>query len=249
MSPATLELLQGWLRRCLAPPACELCETLVEAPPDLCPTCSAKLRPLRREHCLCCALPFAKGSRQGHLCADCLAHPPSYQKASAAFEFAGSAESLLHALKFGRRLPLLPILTERALTSFQEAVQVFQPEILLPVPLGPWRLFRRGFNQSHVLATSLNREAETGIPLLAGVRRRQTGPQARKGREERRRAMSGVFAVTKPQALRGKRILAIDDVMTTGATLESLSKSLLQAGAEAVQVYVLARTARWEALS
>ncbi len=248
MLSATLEFCQLWLRRCLAPSTCELCETLVVHPPDLCSTCEAGLKTLRREHCSCCALPFSAGSRDGHLCEDCLGQPPSFQKVSAAFEFAGSAEALLHALKFGRRLPLLPALTRRALLSFREAVQSFRPHALLPVPLGRWRRFRRGFNQSHALAAELNRVSGSGIPLVSGVHRRQASPQARKDRAERLRAMAGAFAVEKPQFFRKQRVLVLDDVMTTGATVESLGKSLLQAGAEAVQVYVLARTARKEHL-
>lgn len=244
MPSAALEFCRLWLRRCLAPRNCELCETLVENPPDLCAGCEALLKPLRREHCSCCALPFNAGSRDGHLCEDCLGQIPSYQKVSTAFEFAGSAEALLHALKFARRLPLLPALTGRALPSFREAVQGFHPQALLPVPLGPWRRFRRGFNQSYALAEALNRASGAGIPLVSGVRRRQGGPQAKKGREERHRAMAKAFVVVEPEVFRRKRILILDDVMTTGATVESLSKSLLQAGAEAVQVYILARTAR-----
>ncbi|MCE9624588.1 MAG: ComF family protein [Deltaproteobacteria bacterium] len=137
-------------------------------------------------------------------------------------------------------------MTKAALPSFRGALEEFSPQALVPVPLGWWRRFRRGFNQSHVLAEQLSREASVSLPILTGLRRKEMPPQARRGRAERLRAMRGAFRVNRPKSFRGLRLLVIDDVLTTGATAESLAKSLLQAGAEAVQVWTLARTGRKE---
>ncbi|MFO1463948.1 MAG: phosphoribosyltransferase family protein [bacterium] len=241
---ASLAPWSRWLRACLAPPCCELCLNLVPAPPELCPACRLQLRPLRPERCAQCALPFPAGSTAGHRCEECLVAPPSFQRVDAAYEFQGSAAGLLHRLKFGGQLHVLPPLLRGALPSFREVLREFSPQALLPVPLGRWRRLRRGFNQSYVLAESLLRSVGESLPLLLAARRRATAPQARQGRAARLRAMREVFHISDRAAIRGRRLLVFDDVMTTGATVEALSKSLLQAGAEAVQVYVLARTAR-----
>ena len=229
---------------CLAPPRCEACETLVPKVPSLCPDCVAGLRPLLGPHCRHCALPFERGSPSGRLCAECLERPPSFQKASSAFEFEGTAVRLCHDFKFGQQLQALQPVLPVALESFTKVLYDFAPQLLAPVPLGWWRRFRRGFNQSYVLAQALQQGLGSELPYLAGLRRRGTPPQARRGRADRHLAMRGVFEVQRPRLARGFRILIVDDIMTTGATVEALSKSLLQAGAEAVQVWTLARRGR-----
>lgn len=138
-----------------------------------------------------------------------------------------------------------PLLT-MACASFKAAILEFKPDAVLPVPLGRWRRFRRGFNQSYLIALSMQKLTGSCLPYLPGVRRRGASPQARRTRADRIRAMQSAFYLYRPRRVRGLRILIVDDVMTTGATVESLSKSLLQAGAEAVQVWTLARRGRKE---
>lgn len=238
--------LQKFYGACLSPPTCEACPALVESPPELCLACRNSVITLREAHCRICALPFEKGSLTEHLCQECLETPPAFQRVQSAFEFRGSLPRLLHAFKFGACFPVLVPLLEAALPSFQETVEEFSPQALVPVPLGWWRRFRRGFNQSYVLAEGLRRALGIDLPILTELQRRGTSPQARRGRDERFRAMRGVFRVSSVPSFRGRRLLVIDDVLTTGATAESLGKSLLQAGAEAVQVWTLARTGRKE---
>ncbi len=196
--------------------------------------------------CRVCALPFPAGTPPGRLCGDCLERPPSFQRARSAWEFEGTLPRLFHAFKFGGQVralrPLLPV----AVASFAAALEGFAPQALLPMPLAWWRRLRRGFNQSYVLAEILQKGLGTRIPHAQGIRRRGSPPQARRGRAERFRAMRGAFVVGRKGEVRGRRILVVDDVMTTGATVEALSKSLLQAGAEAVQVWTLARRGRKE---
>jgi len=116
------------------------------------------------------------------------------------------------------------------------------PDLLLPVPLAPARLAERGYNQAwelaRRLATRIDRPAQAGL-----LRRPRSGPrQARLDRQARRRNLRGSFEVVDPQALAGRRLVLVDDVLTTGATAVEATRSLMRAGAAAVQVWALART-------
>ena len=227
-------------------PRCEACETLVPQVPSLCAVCVAGLRPLLQPHCRHCALPFEAGTPAERLCGECLERPPSFERASSAFEFEGPLVSLWHDFKFGHQLQALKPLLPAAFESYSKVLHDFRPQILAPVPLGWWRRFRRGFNQSYLLAQALQSISAAPLPFLAGLRRGAGKPQARRRRSDRMLAMRGAFEIRRIHQLRGRRILIVDDVMTTGATVEALSKTLLQAGAEAVQVWTLARKGRKE---
>jgi len=192
--------------------------------------------------CEICAVPFEADSETEHRCGDCLREAPSFAKANCAYRFEGGVVKLLHRLKFGGQWWALDALMPRALPVFREVLAAFQPEWLVPVPLPWWRRLQRGFNQSMAIAMRLRSAADSKIPCFHGLQRRASPPQALRRREERRRALRAAFRVTRPEALRGRRLLIVDDVLTTGATAESLSKTLLQEGAQMVQVFTLART-------
>lgn len=164
----------------------------------------------------------------------------------ASFIYQGPLPDLLHGVKFGKNPLGLKVLVRRALPAFCQACEEFQPEEILPVPLSPWRRFTRGFNQSYLLAHYLLKSQKNSIPIKRWVTRRHTKAQARQTKSERNRSLKNAFSVPRPDRVRGKRILIVDDVMTTGATAEALSRCLLKAGAKEVGVYVLARTPKDE---
>lgn len=139
---------------------------------------------------------------------------------------------------------MVPVLAEKGGDSFRSAVGSFDPDLLVPMPLGWLRRWRRGFNQSYLLLKSLRHRAGIDVPIWRGVRRRTRAPQARLDRAARQRALSGAFLPIRSGDLKGRRLLIVDDVLTTGATAESLSKCLLQAGAHSVQVFAFARARR-----
>jgi ComF family protein len=232
------------LKRLLAPQQCGLCDRLLREESYLCGACDEGLTLLPPSRCEICSLPFEGSFETEHRCGDCLAGAPNFAKASCTFRFEGGVVKLLHRLKFGGQWEALDALVPRALPGFREILAAFQPEWLVPVPLPWWRRLRRGFNQSMAIAMRLRSAANSKIPCFHGLRRRASQPQALRGREERGSALRGAFRVTRPESLRGRRLLVVDDVLTTGATAESLSKTLLQAGAQMVQVFTLARTQR-----
>ncbi|HKY64332.1 MAG TPA: ComF family protein [bacterium] len=233
-----------FLRSCLAPPCCELCPRLIEEPPGLCAACAGLWVELSLWRCELCADPFAGQGLSAHRCGVCLQNPPSFEKVHAAVEFDGSAVGLLHALKFGGRRSALGPLAEKGAPHFRAAVETCAPDFLVAMPLGWSRRRRRGFNQSYLLLRALSRGARIEVPVWRGGRRRTREPQARLDRGARQRVLAGSFLPLKPGSLAGRRILLVDDVLTTGATAESFSKCLLQAGARSVQVFAFARARR-----
>jgi ComF family protein len=192
----------------------------------LCEECRAELPANASPCCPRCAA----GSPQGATCGRCLSSPPAYDATVAAFSYAFPVDVLIHALKFRGELALAPYLGK---ILFQQAKAM---DLVVPVPLSAARLRERGYNQSVEIARALGRPLETALC----TRTRDTPEQAALPLAERRRNVKGAFACAR--RLEGKSVAVVDDVMTTGATLEELAATLKAAGAARVENWVLART-------
>ena len=179
-----------------------------------------------------CALP----SPDGQICGACLRHPPAWQRTRAALLYAFPVDGLIGALKYRGDLSLAPLLAD----CLAGNVEPGAVEVLLPLPLHPARLAARGFNQAAELARPLARRL--CLPLLPSATRRlrDTPPQAGLDRAARLKNLRGAFAVEREQ-VKGRRIAVLDDVMTSGATLGELARTLKQAGALEVECWVIAR--------
>lgn len=215
----------------LLPQDCLLCS----APAGhglLCGDCADRLPRHSAPACPVCALP----TLGGETCGACLQRPPAFSRTLAAFDYAFPVDALLHAFKYAGRLPAAEALA-RPLADLARNRPL--PDALVPMPLHPQRLKERGFNQAMELARALSRQL--GVPALpdACTRRRNTLPQAGLPWKERRRNLRGAFDCRRD--FTGKRLAIVDDVMTTGATVGELAKTLKKAGAE-VEVWVVART-------
>ena len=210
--------------------ACILCRG--EADGVLCSPCEADLPRLPADLCPRCALP----SPDRAVCGRCLARAPQYDATVAALASAFPADVLVQALKFRGELALAPVLA-RALDGRLAAREV---DVILPVPLAPERLSGRGFNQAGELARVLARS--TGVRLDVALLRksRATEPQASLPLEARRGNVRGAFACAS--RLEGASVAVVDDVMTTGATLDEVAGTLKDAGARSVVNWVVART-------
>ena len=181
--------------------------------------------------CPICALPTPNGSICGH----CLKRTPHFDRTVAVFAYAFPVDKLVQALKYGEQLALANTLAKR-LT--QRIVQ--RPDRIMAMPLHPARLRERGFNQSLELARGIARSLD--IPLLTNsVRRiRNTQPQSTLPWKERKRNMRNAFACD--DNLAGQHIGIVDDVMTSGTTLDELARILRLAGAREISAWVVART-------
>jgi ComF family protein len=169
-----------------------------------------------------------------------IAEPPVFGKARAVARFDGTARMLVHRLKYSDRLDLAPAMGRWMARAGREILA--EADGLVPVPLHRWRLWRRRFNQATALAISVGRE--TGLPVLhdALERSRATRSQVGLTRAERARNIQGVFHVPPHAgpALKGRRVVLVDDVMTTGSTANAASRALIRAGTAGVDVLLFA---------
>lgn len=224
--------MNNFLNNLLPPAACPLCgaDSWHTA---LCPSCSTALPWLGDLHCPCCALP----TLDGKTCGQCLTSPPAYDHICAAFLYRGTMAELITAAKFGTQWFLLPALARMLL---DKVAHLEKPDCLIALPLHPQRLKERGFNQAQEIALTLAKTLQ--IPLAAHMlsRSRNTEHQARLSEKARHRNMRGAFMANP--AASAKHIVLVDDVMTTGASLDAAARALKKAGARRVDAWVLART-------
>ena len=222
-----------WL---LAPGRCVLCGLASHRQRDLCSVCEDDL-PELPDPCPRCALPMAQGVTG--LCAPCLLRPPRYLSLTAACSYEDPADLLVQALKFrGLRAcarVMAEVMYERLSTT------ALPPDAwLLPVPLHPWRQWRRGFNQSALIAQELARLGGWRLLTRAVHRHRFTRSQSGLNRAGRRRNLVNAFKA-RSRRLPGQ-IIIIDDVVTTGTTLDALTHTMLRAGATEIHAWAFART-------
>src|SRR5208282_160046 len=220
--------LSNWmaliLNSCSLPQQCLLCAGSSRR--ALCDACYALLPWLPRAHCPQCALPTTNGA----LCGKCLQHPPHFDRVIAACVYAYPLTELICSYKHQGTLALAPLLAQ-AITVKTDGDGA--ADLLVPLPLSRERLRERGFNQALEISRVISRA--TRIPLVnhACRRVRDSVPQAALPWNERRKNIRGVFACDAD--LTGKRVAVIDDVLTTGATLNEIAKTLKRAGAAEVQ--------------
>ncbi len=224
------------------PPRCLACQEMVGQNGTLCADCWPKMRWLRAPHCARCGLPFGHALGEGAMCAGCLSAPSPVDFWRAALAYEGPAAELVARFKYQDGTMLAPVLAEWMRQAGAELL--VGADLVVPVPLHWRRLFSRRYNQAGLLASRLG--ALCGLPVRTDLlrRTRHTQPQARMRRAERRRNVRGLFVVPpKNRAhLAGKCVVLIDDVHTTGSTLEACARMLKRAGAKEVRCLTLART-------
>ncbi|KFI07080.1 ComF family protein [Massilia sp. BSC265] len=232
----------GKLLSVLLPSSCVLCGALGQQ--AVCAACSRDYALDVHPRCPCCANPV--GSEDGgRRCGACLADPPAFDATVAACDYGAPVDRLVLGLKFGSRLALAPWMAGR----LREAVLARSPDprdlpdLLCPVPLGPRRLVERGYNQALEMARPLS--AALGIPLAPRLleRRVETAAQSGVAPGQRRRNVQDAFALADDSAmLQGRHVGVVDDVMTSGHTLDELAGVLKRAGVARVTNLVFART-------
>lgn len=196
-----------------------------------CAACDAALPYLAAAHCPVCALPTLDGAT----CGRCLKHAPLFNRTVAAFAYAFPLDKLVQALKFGEQLTLANSLAERLALRIK-----VRPDCIVAMPLHPARLRERGFNQSLELARRLATKLDVPLLSQACQRVRDTPPQSALKWKERGKNMRRAFTCTTD--LSGKHVAVVDDVMTSGASLNELALALRRAGAREVSAWVIART-------
>ena len=230
------------------PPLCMRCQQIVDAPGLLCPTCWQNLIFISASHCNSCGLPFEMVVEPGTVCGGCLRKKQVYNHARAAVAYDENSKSLALSLKYGDRTDIADGLARLMVQAGGEVLET--ADIIAPVPLHWSRLFARRYNQSALLAQSIARQ--TGIPLCQDllVRHRKTPSQGKLRARERYRNVRAAFSMrmAKTSLIKDKTVLLIDDVLTTGSTVNGCARILLRHGAKRVNVLTLARVVRAERL-
>ena len=229
----------------ILPPLCHICHAFIPNSGTLhiCTTCYERLPLVSSPLCSLCGIPFA-GTGGDHRCGACTLHPPHFDVARAHFLYEGPIRELIHAFKYNRNIHLRYPLALLALEATGGVTAEYHPNLIVPVPLHRSRLRQRGFNQAVLFGRVLS--SRLPVPMVADalVRTRATEPQIELSAAERKDNVRGAFSVKRAASISGKSILLLDDVMTTGSTMDECAKELKKAGASAVIALTIARTAR-----
>ena len=237
--------MAGWpgaLARALLPCSCALCGE--QADEVVCTPCALRYAAPRLQRCAACANPLAGVEHPGQRCGACLADAPAFDATVVAVDYVAPLDGLVLGLKFAARLPLAPWFGRQLAAAVLARPALPRPDLLCPVPLGPRRLVERGYNQALEIARPLGRSL--GIALQPRLMRRvvETAAQSSVAPRERGRNIAGAFelAPDMAQLVAGRHVGVVDDVRTSGHTLNEVAATLKAAGAARVSNLVFART-------
>ncbi|ABO51583.1 phosphoribosyltransferase [Desulforamulus reducens MI-1] len=222
------------------PPGCQLCGRTGDW--DICPTCSHWLVQWEgKPKCQICGRSLAY---PGVLCQECQHRQPPFVQARAVGPYEGGLRDAIHLLKYKGRKTLVPLLGKLMLELLQRQPELLRAELVVPIPMSPGRRRQRGFNQAELLAREVARGLQ--LPLMSNVltKPKETPPQTGLDKNQRRENLRGAFDVNTPEAIKGKAILIVDDVFTTGSTMAEVAETLHKKGAGKLYVITLANAGK-----
>ncbi|UCH12380.1 MAG: ComF family protein [Candidatus Omnitrophota bacterium] len=225
------------------PLECQICK--IELGPFkescLCNECKGRIRLNLPPFCLKCGKSLINSTYTNAYCQDCMRTTYHFRRAWATGHYQGILKDCIHLFKFNGKLCLLPAFTELFLNFTKLYIKINEFDAIIPVPLHKTKIRERTFNQAELLANDFSRR--NGIPVYADnlIKAKHTPPQTELSKEGRASNIKGAFKITDSSFLKGKNILLMDDVFTTGYTLNECAKILLEGGAGSVACLVLAR--------
>lgn len=216
----------------------------------LCPPCRAGFQPIRPPMCPVCGVMFPSTAGESHICGNCIKTQRHYRKARAAGIYNGTLKTVVHRLKYAGKVQLARPIGRILLMTFIRFWEKGSIDLVVPVPLHVKRLRERGFNQAIVALKEWSQLSKKGLAALHGVdialnllvKSRPTLPQTGLSKQERLRNIKNAFHWKGKHGLDGLRVLLVDDVFTTGATVNECGRVLTRAGAKSVDVLTLAKS-------
>lgn len=225
------------------PPQCPGCAEILHpfTGQIFCPACNDKIKFITGSICSICGTTFPDSRAENHLCGDCLENKTYFSYARAVFCYETFILNAIHQFKYKRDISIGEMLASfMADFSFPD-IDFTDYSLIIPVPLHIKRLRKRGFNQSLVLARAVEHKRQIPVNFSVLKRHKFTLTQTGSNKNERKENIKGAFEVTNKKKIDGKNIILIDDVYTTGATINECAKTLIKAGAQKVAVLTLAR--------
>ena len=233
------------------PPMCPICGNFLREKGTnsewpgfpVCLSCLDEFSEVSHPCCTVCGLPFESWVEDDHPCEMCLRKWPFYSKVIVPYLYEGTLMSAIHQFKYGGKSHLAKSLGPFLASFVGERLNGMDDLLVMPVPLHPKRLRERGFNQSLLLARHVASQLDVDLDFLSLRRIRYTQPQTGLKKDQRRKNVRKAFGLMDPKVVKGRTVILVDDVTTTGNTLNECARILKRAGAEHIYCAVLARTA------
>lgn len=223
----------------IMPPRCSLCSELTQQSHYLCHYCMNNVRYLPRYCCKICAYPFELDVGEDMLCGSCLNEKPNFDKAMAPFYYHGVIKDLILKLKHADQSFLAPTIAN-FMVAHLKRYDYLDYDLIIPVPLHAKKIYKRRYNQAMLIAKFISKK--TNLPFSTRILiRHKDNTQKGKNRKERKTILKNNFKCVKPHLIKHKKILLVDDVMTTGSTVNEIARILKKNGAVQVDVITLAR--------
>ncbi len=225
------------------PPRCLTCDAVLEHHEHLpfCGACYSKIHFIQSSLCPRCGIPFAGADGGSHLCGACIVSKSAYSSARAVGRYETTLLEAIHRFKYNGKVHIGEILGKLMAEFSCPAFNIAEYSLIMPVPLHAKRLRERGFNQSVVLAREVSRRFHIPLDFITLKRHVYTEPQISLGKKEREANVHGVFSVADSGTVKGKKIILVDDVYTSGSTVKECARVLIKNRAERVAALTLAR--------
>lgn len=243
VTPPAARMVQG-LISFIYPPLCAGCALPMSADLEdgFCPDCEQALDWVHPPYCPVCGIPNSKEAPNPHLCGDCLTGTYHFDRARAKGLYRGLLREVIHRFKYQGQTFLVRPLAQMLSEPGRKLARLHKVELIVPVPLHRRRLRQRGFNQAALLGRRLGSALGISVDYSSLKRSRWTEPQTGLSRRQRAANVQGAFDLIRPEKVQGKCVLLLDDVLTTGETVNQCARALKNGGASEVLVLTVART-------